>query len=756
MKKLLRLRLFALLFLCSPMLHAQFQNGLWTGKEAYNWFFGEYAALNFETAPPIAITGSQMVSQEGTGTISDSEGNLLFYTDGITVWNKNHEIMENGEGLAGAIFIDNGPFTPPSPFNTTTQNGLIIPVPGNPDLYYIFCQVAENGNGLTYSEVDMSLDNGLGGITSTKNVQLSAFAGETMTAVHHTDGESIWFITQTGNYFNEQNEFQAYLISTEGINATPVVSVAGVAEHGGIVVQMKASPDGTKLALTESIYAFIFDLPAQCQVFDFDTSTGMVSNAVDLTDINVSPSYDTGVEFSPNNRFLYVAGSPIAEWTTNLYQVDLLAGDAAAIVASAVIVNPGGNDSMMQVGPDGKIYVMQGDVQEFPSYSVINYPNNKGLACGYGSGTVDGVDLGQRFALGSMPSFIQSYFESGILYEGGGCPGEEIAFSTIRIPGITNIAWDFGDTVSGASNTATDLEPTHKFSAGGTYTVTAVITSNGAEQVTTTQVIVLPAPDIAVPALENLAKCADADGTAQFDLTQLDATILTGQDAEQFSVTYYGSESDMYENHPIQMPEVFVTEGQMVIAVVANNENGCRTSIAFTLTVEDLPLLPDASEFIGCNPFNLEDISAMSQGLNLSYHVTEADAWAGTNMILNTDNYSFFGNDETIFIRSQNAAGCINVGALHLLIGNCEIPKGISPNNDGKNDAFDLSGFEVIKLEIFNRYGQQEYSRNDYTDQWYGQADNGNELPTGTYYYVVQLKDGESKTGWVYVNRQEN
>jgi gliding motility-associated-like protein len=756
MKKLLRLRLFALLFLFSPMLHAQFQNGLWTGKEAYNWFFGEYAALNFETAPPTAITGSQMTSSEGTGTISDADGNLLFYTDGGSVWNKNHEIMENGDGLLGVYIFDMGPDLPPSVANTTTQNGLIIPVPGNTNKYYIFCQIAENGNGLTYSEVDMSLDGGLGGITATKNVLLSTYAGETMTAVHHSDGESIWFITQTGNYFNEQNEFHAYLISPEGINTAPVISVAGAEGHGGILAQIKASPDGSKLALTESILAFIFDFPTQCQVFDFDATTGMVSNAIDLTGIyNTVLSWDGGVEFSPNNRFLYIAGHPITDPISNLYQVDLLAGNAAAIIASAVIVNQNEYNGVLQVGPDGKIYIETEVLQEVPTLGVINYPNNKGVACGYESGTVNGVDLGQRLANSSLPSFIQSYFESGILYKGGGCPGEKVTFSTIRIPGITNIAWDFGDTVSGVSNTATDLEPTHKFSAGGTYTVTAVITSNGAEQVTTTQVIVLPAPDIAVPALENLAKCADADGTAQFDLTQLDATILTGQDAEQFSVTYYGSESDMYENHPIQMPEVFVTEGQMVIAVVANNENGCRTSIAFTLTVEDLPLLPDASEFIGCNPFNLEDISAMPQGLNLSYHVTEADAWAGTNMILNTDSYSFSGNDETIFMRSQNAAGCINVGALHLLIGNCEIPRGISPNNDDKNDAFDLSGFEVIKLEIFNRYGQQVYSRNDYTDQWHGQADNGNELPTGTYYYMVQFKDGSSKTGWVYINREE-
>ena len=85
----------------------------------------------------------------------------------------------------------------------------------------------------------------------------------------------------------------------------------------------------------------------------------------------------------------------------------------------------------------------------------------------------------------------------------------------------------------------------------------------------------------------------------------------------------------------------------------------------------------------------------------------------------------------------------------------CDIPKGISPNGDGKNDNFDLSGLDVKKVEIFNRYGQEVYSKENYTNQWNGQANNGNDLPTGTYYYMIERRNGETKTGWVYINRQE-
>ncbi|RZJ70401.1 gliding motility-associated C-terminal domain-containing protein [Flavobacterium sp.] len=84
----------------------------------------------------------------------------------------------------------------------------------------------------------------------------------------------------------------------------------------------------------------------------------------------------------------------------------------------------------------------------------------------------------------------------------------------------------------------------------------------------------------------------------------------------------------------------------------------------------------------------------------------------------------------------------------------CTIPKGVSANGDGMNDAFNLSGLNVRELKIFNRYGSEVYSKRDYVNEWKGQSDNGDELPSATYYYALTTSDGTVKTGWVYLIRK--
>ncbi|MNK35366.1 bacterial transduction protein [compost metagenome] len=99
--------------------------------------------------------------------------------------------------------------------------------------------------------------------------------------------------------------------------------------------------------------------------------------------------------------------------------------------------------------------------------------------------------------------------------------------------------------------------------------------------------------------------------------------------------------------------------------------------------------------------------------------------------------------------------GCENIAQFSVDSYFCNIPKGISPNNDGMNDSFNLTGLNVTKLVIFNRYGKEVYTQNNYKNEWHGQTNNDDELPTGTYYYAIEIAGESSQTGWVYINRQD-
>lgn len=110
----------------------------------------------------------------------------------------------------------------------------------------------------------------------------------------------------------------------------------------------------------------------------------------------------------------------------------------------------------------------------------------------------------------------------------------------------------------------------------------------------------------------------------------------------------------------------------------------------------------------------------------------------------------------TFSVRATSIDGCFAEESITIPTIYCGIQKGISPNGDNLNDFFDLALLDVQKLSIFNRYGRKVYSLNNYTNQWHGQTDDGKELPSATYYYVIEFRSGEAKTGWIYVIREES
>ncbi|MBC5994941.1 T9SS type B sorting domain-containing protein [Pontibacter cellulosilyticus] len=440
-----------LLLCCITQLtaQAQFQDQ----KHTNIWYFGT-AGLDFNSGKPVPLTNSAMDAFEGTASIADDQGNLLFYSDGTTVWNKQHQVMANGSGLLG--------------HSSSAQSCLIVPKPGSKTIYYLFT-TDNNGrsNGLRYSTIDMSRAGGLGEVTE-KNILLYTPTAEKLTATLHQNKKDIWVVSHEYG----SNTYYSYLVTENGIKTVATKSSIGntiPSDLNGVsaIGCMKISPDGSKIAVTNFIGNSV-------QIFAFDKTTGMLlslpslSSSVSLP-VGTSPY---GVEFSPDNTKLYVT----VDAGTRLIQYDLSSNLEATIIASrreVAQINLNSSTryvgNSLQLGPDGKIYVAKVTNTHI---GVINNPNAAGAAINY---VDNGVDLGGRKSQMGLPAFIQSYFSYSydVKYTLN-CFGQPSHFSFDAPPWEqpTFMQWDFGDPASGANNTSSNLSASHNFSAPGTYTVT--------------------------------------------------------------------------------------------------------------------------------------------------------------------------------------------------------------------------------------------------------------------------------------------
>ncbi|RMG90376.1 MAG: PKD domain-containing protein, partial [Chloroflexi bacterium] len=433
---------------------------LYAQKEANIWYFGRNAGVDFNSGAPVPLTNGQLSTSEGCATISDANGNLLFYTDGITVWDRNHNVMPNGTGLMG--------------HPSSAQSAIIVPRPGSKTIYYIFTvpYSATPAVGLRYSEVDMSLRSGLGDITVNKNILLASPACEKLTSVKHANGVDYWVIIKKTN----TNQFNAFHVDCNGVNTTPVVSNAGI--NTNTWGYLAASPDGKRLAMAENSPGF--------ELYDFDNATGVVSNPILLG--NGGGAY--GVAFSPDNNLLYglrIHGGAIYQW-------NLLAGSPAAIIASATQIGTAvgtGSPYMggaLQLATDGKIYVPDFN---WPSLSVINNPNVPGLGCNFQTSVVN--LLGRNAVLG-LPPFVSGFFAPDFTVSDS-CQNRPVTFNIAADTSlIDSVKWDFGDPLAGPGNYSTDFQPTHTYTNPGLYLVKLTFYVSCAIDTVTDTVLINPAP----------------------------------------------------------------------------------------------------------------------------------------------------------------------------------------------------------------------------------------------------------------------
>lgn len=424
------------------------QNFLVAQNENKIWYFGDHAGLDFNISPPTVLPNSANNSLFGCSSVSDASGALLFYTDGMTVYDKSHNVMANGTGL-GTITNTN---------SLNYQYSIIVKHPGNANLYFIFSNCSFGiSSGIYYSIVDMSLAAGMGSVT-TKNFTLSTIppSGQ-MTVARHCNEKDFWLISHDYGSSN----FRAFLISSGGVSNTPVISPLGY--NGYIYSFMRVSPNGKKIATQYN--GFFLSL------FDFNPATALVSNSIVLS--GGSGISHSGIEFSPDGTKLYTAASLSS--SRLISQFDLCVGTASAVIASQYTVAATNLEYGIQLAPDGKIYVAR-HMQN--ALGVINNPNASGAACNY-------VDIGQNIAPNvckyGLPAFVSTpaappQFTSNIQcqlvsFTNAAATNTSVSNCLGFTNSLTSCYWNFGDPLSGNSNTSTANQVQHFFSSTGTYTV---------------------------------------------------------------------------------------------------------------------------------------------------------------------------------------------------------------------------------------------------------------------------------------------
>lgn len=326
--------------------------------ENNNWYFGSYAGITFNTNPPSAITDGQVDTFEGVASISNSEGDLLFYTDGYTIWNREHEPMENGEGLTGS---------------STSQQTIILPFPGQPQKYFVFTMGSveyldgfPEENPISYSIVDMTqgdLDNNptnpqpLGAVDiNYKNISIkdefgqnltSLFRSEAITAIQHSDNSSYWVLIPNGN------TLYSYRLHYYGLEEIPVTSEISVCLCQNEHAQIKISPNlDNVVGYTNFISIAQWgrdEEEPRIAIYSFDNNTGMVTPHYEVLLESTPNKYAS--EFNSDGTLLYASQSQ----NSRVIVVDLLSLNFREVFAG---FPPGGNPfgGTIQRGVDNNLY----------------------------------------------------------------------------------------------------------------------------------------------------------------------------------------------------------------------------------------------------------------------------------------------------------------------------------------------------------------------------------------------------------------
>ncbi len=310
-----------------------------------NWYFGNGAGIDFNTPSPTPVSGP-LVTSEGCATLSDENGNLMFYTDGSTVYTRNNIIMTNGTDIGG--------------YSSSAQCVTILPYPGNSDRWYLFVA----GLGFQYAIVDMSLGSDGEVISKNDTLPYPIHNTEKVTAVFKENGIDYWVITQE----NRDSTYYAYLVTCEGVDTTPVISTLGTISAGQ--GHLKPSLDGSLIVNTtwsRPVIPPFPGVPGLLQTMSFNKYTGQLSNA---EVIKQTSHYSSA--FAPNDTFFYVTNTGGSIIRYNRYANPIASSQyTIGLDTGSMHLDYRG----IQLAPNGKIYISRHRGSS-TALSVIHDPND--------------------------------------------------------------------------------------------------------------------------------------------------------------------------------------------------------------------------------------------------------------------------------------------------------------------------------------------------------------------------------------------
>ncbi|RCS27223.1 hypothetical protein DUT90_08970 [Polaribacter sp. WD7] len=633
-------------------------------KEANFWYFGENAGLDFSSGAPVALTNGELNTQEGCSTISDKDGNLLFYSDGIILYNSNHEVMTFSNGNLANDLGGN-----PS----STQSALFVPNPENQNLYYLFTLGTNSvidgieNPGLKFYTIDKSKENGLGqiidgpitlGIEPSTGKDISEDFSEKVTAIQG-DCNSIWVLSAV------KNQFYAYNISENGVDvANPVISTTDyelVDKRG----YLKISPNGKYVALADFKFSTnnIFDPEAKLVLYEFNDQTGIVSPSSSILTNLSTDGIPYGVEFSQNSSRLYT--STIIEDRNLVFQFDLRSDNIFS--SKTKIYDQEGFRSALQLGPDGKIYA---SIPEKKFLDVIENPNDLGTNVRY---IENAVDLKGKITQQGLPPFIQSFFSpvnivnsddrTKILNENEQtvCIGENL---NIEPELIENPLFSYDYLWTKEGNNAVNIKTrrisiTNSNFGSGTYNL-QIITRNECGKPETfnssIKIKFTPKPNLStVPLIDQCDFDNDpSDGITNFNLEVLEKKIYDGN--QEVEIDFFES-TDINFSSPLNKtnyrnstPTKTADDTHKIVAKVTIIETKCflTTEIELKATPSGVANFRDVytCEF-DVNKNSPDALNSLGNGtgfFNFNEKTTQIIANSNESLSLNTHNFQYYRN----------------------------------------------------------------------------------------------------------------